>query len=229
MVLGVTAVFASALAVGCYAEGEEVGGSQGAQVANVPSSQQALSAVVMLPGGCLGTKVGPKVVLVSARCLIGREELSAGKDVRLLKAASTEAQNIIQADSDDDGDDAGATGATDAGAATKDSGASKPSDGGAPRDAGASTDAGSKTTPAGAIDITLAAVHVHPSFAAKCKTEAACAPGSVEASDAPDVALLEADAEIKGLGAVPVDLDAVSDGDAVFVAAVGCDADGLNV
>lgn len=226
MVLGVTAVFASALAVGCYAEGEEVGGSQGAQVANVPSSQQALSAVVMLPGGCLGTKVGPKVVLVSARCLIGREELSAGKDVRLLKAASTEAQNIIQADSDDDGDDAGATGATDAGAATKDSGASKPSDGGAPRDAGASTDAGSKTTPAGAIDITLAAVHVHPSFAAKCKTEAACAPGSVEASDAPDVALLEADAEIKGLGAVPVDLDAVSDGDAVFVAAVGCDADG---
>jgi hypothetical protein len=223
MVLGVTAAFASALAVGCYAEGEEVGGSQGAQVANVPTSaQQALSAVVMLPGGCLGTKVGPKVVLVSARCLIGREEMTAGSEIRLVKAASADARTIIQADDEDD--DAGAM---DAGAPTTDSGAAKPADGGAARDAGASTDAGSaKTTPAGAIDITLTAVHVHPSFAAKCKTEAACAPGSVEASDAPDVALLEADAEIKGIPAVPVDLDAVSEADAVFVAAVGCDQDG---
>lgn len=217
--LGISTALAGAFAAGCFTPGEETEDAQGAQVAGeAQSAQRALASVVMLPGGCLGTKVGPKHVLVSARCLIGNDAIAAGKEIRLAKASSSAAQGIVDADEDAPAADAG-TKPSDAG--------SKPSDAGTkPSDAGASADAGKAPTPAGAIDVKLAAVHVNPSFAAKCKTADACPAGSVEASDAPDVALLEADAEISGVLSVPIDLDAVSDADPVFVAAVGCDAAG---
>ena len=69
--------------------------------------------------------------------------------------------------------------------------------------------------------MTIAEVKIHPSYAAKCKDDA-CAFGKIEASDAPDVAVLLLADDLATVPTIPVDLDAVGQADPLLAVTSGC-------
>jgi MYXO-CTERM domain-containing protein len=70
-------------------------------------------------------------------------------------------------------------------------------------------------------DAVIADVKIHPSFVAKCKTDV-CGPGKLEASDAPDIAVILLASDLDSVPSVPVDLDPVGQADSLLVVASGC-------
>jgi uncharacterized protein (TIGR03382 family) len=180
-----------ACAVGCALSKEEAAASDpAAQVAMGDTS--ALLRSTVLFDNCAAAKVGPKHLLLAARCVMGNATFEAGKTVSFRTAS--EGRNGGNAAGDDAGD---------AGAAE-------------PMEAGA--DPGNA---AGARQVTIASVEVHSSYAAKCRDDA-CGLGKIEASDARDIAVLVLAADLETVPTVPVDLDAVGQGDLLFGIASGC-------
>lgn len=198
---------------GCFLSKDESTSSSPDEINGGGDTSMVLKSVLFLQGGCLATKVGPKHLLVSARCVSGNAAYAAGKVVAFDVASSgtndvaTEEELRPQQ-----------TTATDAG--KKD--AAPVADAGAPR-----TDAGSKDAsaeaprPAGARTVTIEQVKIPPSYAAQCATD--CVIGNTQASDAPDVALLIIEDEIATVPTLPIDLDAVGQGDPLLALASGCE------
>lgn len=231
-----SAVGAAVGATGCFLnEKEEVAGTadevnSGAQVSLL------LKSTLILEAGCVATKIGPRHLLLSARCVTEHKEAFAKGKALGFKTASNASEGtgtnaVLEENGGSGRRDSGAT--TDSGASS-DSGSS---DAGAPRtdgggaDAGTRTDAGSggTTTTSGPKEgssrtATVYETVIHPSYESKCTGAAdACGFGKVAAGDAADVALVVLDLDLDGVEAIPVDLDAVGQADSVLVIGSGCD------
>lgn len=210
------ALIAGVGAFGCSAaEEDDAGGSKDEVVAG--SAGAVLKSTLFLKAGCTAAKVGPKHILVAARCVQGNAAIAPGKILEFTSAAA--GANTIAAGG-------GSTQSAEAGAPTDAGRESGSSDAG--RESGSSdagrTDAGSSTNTGGnasARDAKIAEVLIHPSFAAKCKDDA-CAFGKLEASDAPDIAVITLEEELTTVPTIPVDLDAVGQADPVLVVNSGC-------
>lgn len=206
-------------AFGCSAAQEdEAGGSKDEVVAG--SAGAVLKSTLFLKAGCTAAKVGPKHILVAARCVQGNAAIAPGKILEFTSAAAG-ANTIAAGGGSTQSAEAGAP--TDAGRSDSGSGDAGRSDAGSSSDGGRA-DAGSSTSTSGnasAREAKIAEVLVHPSFAAKCKDDA-CAFGKLEASDAPDIAVITLEEELTTVPTIPVDLDAVGQADPVLVVNSGC-------
>jgi hypothetical protein len=152
---------AGAGAFGCaVAQSEDAAGSAD-QVVAAGDVSALLKSTLILEGGCTAAKVGPKHLLVSARCVTGNTAFAAGKILKLTSAASGQALAAEPA-----------AAPTDAGAAPKDAGKDS-----GPKDAG--------HAPSTSRDTTIAEIKIHPSYAAKCKDDL-CGFNTLDSSDAPD-------------------------------------------
>ena len=69
--------------------------------------------------------------------------------------------------------------------------------------------------------MTIAEVKIHPSYVAKCKTDV-CGFGKLEASDAPDIAVILLKNDLDTVPSVPVDLDPVGQADPLLLVTSGC-------
>lgn len=204
-------------AAGCFLSQEKTGASNDEVVAgeDVPA---ILKSTLILEGGCIATKVGPRHLLTAARCVAGKAAFEAGQTISFKVASSPNAissQNVDAIVDAADASDANAANvaATDD-AAGADDAASK---GAAPR-----TDVGAKTPKEDSQVATIAEVDIHDSYLAKCK-DGACPFGSLAASDAKDIAVILLDADLANVPTVPVDLDSVGQSDPVIVLGSGCD------
>lgn len=147
------------------------------------SADVVLKSTLFLDAGCVATKVGPRHLLVAARCVVGKPAFAANKKLSFVAAATGDNKMLAAADAGDAGD------------------AGKPED---------------------ARELVVASVEVHASFAAKCK-EDLCDFEMLDASDAPDIAVVVAKADIAAVPSLPIDLDTVSPGDPLLVVGTGCE------
>ncbi|MBX3192083.1 MAG: hypothetical protein KF819_34150 [Labilithrix sp.] len=191
-------------AVGCSIAQEEDTGRSPDEVVAGGDVSQILKSTLFLEAGCTAAKVGPKHLLIAARCIAANPVMfEEGKILKFASAAS--GRNTIAAES-----------TSDAGAGPSDAGA--PRDGGDGGREGGASNSGNTT----ARDATIAAVSIHPSFAAKCKTDL-CGFNTLEASDAPDIAVILLAEDLDTVPTVPVDLDPVNAADPVFAVNSGCE------
>ena len=114
-------VLAGIGAVGCSIAQEEETSSSPDQVIAAGDTSALLKSTLLLEGGCTAAKIGPKQLLVAARCVSGKEAFAAGKTLVFTSAASG-TQGIAPP--------------VDAGAPTKDAGSSTKDAGASPSDAG---------------------------------------------------------------------------------------------
>lgn len=210
-----------AAAFGCSVAAED-DASSSSRVGAGGDVSQVLKSTLVLEGGCTAAKVGPKHLLVSARCISGKPEIFAtGKTVSFVSAATSTAATTF-APSEETETDAGAQVAdTDAGTTDTDAGDTTDT----ATDAGTESkgsDAGSTGKSANVRTAKIASLEVAASFAAKCTDLAACGLDKTEASDSPDVALILLADELTSVPTVPIDLDVVNDADPVLVVSSGC-------
>lgn len=213
-------VTATVGAVGCFL-GKDDASSNGAAASagDGVDTDTLLKSTLILETGCTATKVGPKHLLLAARCVVGNDAFAVGKTVAFKAASAGKVTSIADAGASD-------AAATDASAAN-DAGASEDA---GPTDAG-STDAGK--TDAGAKPSTkpttaektfeVAEVKVNASYTSKCPDKTTCDYGKLEASDAKDIAVVILKKELSTIATIPVDFDAVGDGDSVYSLSSGCD------
>lgn len=215
--LGLLGALGVSGATGCFlSKGEEVSSSPDEVVSGAQPSL-LLKSTLVLDAGCIATKVGPRHLLLSARCVSGNEAFAKGKVLGFKtanNATATKTEETVLAPVDAGngrGRDAGSTSSTDAGSTG---------------DAGTKTaDAGSK--PTSSRQATIAEVNIHPSYEAKCAADA-CKLGSIEAADAPDIALVILEADLEGIASVPVDLDPVGQADPILVLGSDCEIVGAD-
>src|SRR5687767_5013847 len=200
---GITA--GAALVVACSDRGSD--GSEAAPQ-EVNERVVTLGAVVTLEGGCTAVKIGPKQLLVAARCVANRPQYAIGKPLRFRKGNVTielERDPQVQA-TDAATQDANANDAevvvADAGASDAAVDAAIAADA-APAEAGANAndaglDAGAQAPNGEVYEETIAKVEIHPSFLQKCGT-GACALGKAGAAEVADVAVLVTSREIVDL------------------------------
>ena len=196
-------IIAAVGAAGCSLVKAEDTGSSPDKVTSGGDVSEVLKSTLQLQGGCTAAKVGPRQLLVAARCVSGNEAFAAGASLSFTSSASGKPAVAMAPDAGSDAAPAkGPEGASDAGAdaSAKDSG--KP----------ANTSARSAT---------IAEVKVHPSYAAKC-TGTLCDFGKLAASDSPDIALIILDADLDAIPTIPVDLDPVGEGDPLLEVTSGC-------
>jgi MYXO-CTERM domain-containing protein len=197
-IMGVTALGGAA---GCFLSKEDDSSTGDDAVTAGGDVSQVLKSTLVLKNGCIATKIGPKHLLIAARCVVGNDAFAAGKTLDY-KSASTAAGSTVPATEKDGGTKEG--GASDAGKAAD---ASKE---------GGAGDAGSSSAAP-----TIASIEVHPSFTAKC-TAGKCGLNQIDASDAPDIAVIVLEKELATVPTIPVDLDMVGEADPVMVVASGC-------
>lgn len=210
-------------AAGCsLAKDEDTGSSPDEVVAGADSSV-LLKSTLILQGGCTAAKVGPKQLLVSARCVTNNPAFAVGKVIAFASVANpTEAKGIVAAneaneDYEDYEDYEESDPAADAGAAPSDAGT--PSD--AAQDAGAAADAGDAGKTNAGRDLTIAEVKIHPSYVAKCK-DTLCGFNKLESGDAPDIAVIILEKDLATVPSIPIDLDPVGQSDTLLVVNSGC-------
>jgi|GEM_PF-2162078 len=203
-------------AIGCRAGEEEEASATPDRVTAGGSSAAVLKSTVFLSTGCTAAKVGPKHLLLAARCVVGNIDVAPGKRLEIVPA-SAGVNTLAPAQSDAGGATADAGPPRDAGrdaTATTSDGGTKPAAPAAEEEADAPANPSARTAK-------IAAVTVHPSFTAKCKDDA-CAFGKIEASDAPDIAVITLEEDLATVPTVPVDLDAVGQADPLLVVSSGC-------
>jgi hypothetical protein len=194
-------LIAGAGAFGCAVAQDEESAGAADQVVAAGDVSALLKSTLILDGGCTAAKVGPKHLLVSARCVTGNTAFASGKVLKLTSAATgtaLAAEPLATAAPADAG----------AGASKNDAG----------KDSGAK-DAG--RTSSTSRDTTIAEIKIHPSYAAKCK-DAVCGFNTLESGDAPDVAIILLENELATVPSIPVDLDPVGVADSLLVVASGC-------
>lgn len=165
-VLGLGAVLGAAAC--SFGDGEEQNETANEVNASADVSR-VLESTLVLEAGCMAAKVGPRQLLLAARCVAGVDAFAQGKSIGFTIAKVT------------------------------------------PGDAGA----------ARATKVKIAAVDIHPSFLAKCEATA-CGFGTLEASDARDIAVVTLAQDLAGIATIPVDLDAVGVNDPLLAVSSGC-------
>ena len=196
-------ILAAIGAAGCsLVKGEDTDSSPDKVTAGGDVSE-VLKSTLQLQGGCTAAKVGPRHLLVAARCVSGNEAYAAGATISFTSSASGKPA-VAPADA----------GASDA-ATTPDAARAN--------DAGTDASARDSGKPANtsARSATIAEVKVHPSYTAKC-TGTLCDFGKIAASDSPDIALIILDADLDAIPTIPVDLDPVGEGDPLLEVTSGC-------
>ena len=208
---------ASVGAAGCFLGEEETDAGKDEVVAGGGDTSMVLRSTLVLDIGCTAAKVGPRHLLLAARCVAGNADVAPGKTIHF-KAAS-EQRNIVAPDTDDD-----VLEATDAGAAEQENEENEPT----AADAGAAAEGGEDDAgapkPANKSDrkATIEEVEIHPSYTAKCNDEL-CAFGAIDASDAKDIAVLILDADLESVPTIPIDLDTVGQSDTLLAVGSGCE------
>lgn len=191
-------------AAGCSLAKADATGSSPDEVVAGGDVSQLLKSTLVLQGGCTAAKIGPKQLLVAARCVSGNESFAAGKVLTFTTAAN--AKTIAAAP-------------TDAGAAPKDGGSKDA----APSDSGKhdASPIGTGASSASERDVTIAEVRIHPSYVAKCAGDL-CGFNTLAASDSPDIAVIILSADLDTVPTVPVDLDPVGQADELLAITSGC-------
>lgn len=214
-------IMAAVGAAGCSLAQEEETGASPDEVVAAGDVSSLLKSTLVLEGGCIAAKVGPKHLLVSARCVSGNAAFAAGKTLSFTSA--TGVKSITEPRATDAGTaakDAGKDSSTDAGRDAGDSGSDAGKDSGA-KDGGAVDSGAASNASSTSRDVTIAEVKIHPSWAAKCKTDL-CDLNKIEGSDAPDIALILLANDLLSVPSIPVDLDPVGQGDPLLVVTGGC-------
>ncbi len=211
-------------AAGCSLANNEETGSSPDEVVAAGDVSALLKSTLVLEGGCTAAKVGPKHLLVAARCVSGNPAFAAGKT--LVFTSATGAKSVSGA-ADSGVRDSAVDAAKDSGSAARDAGSSADAgkdsgtkDSGA-ADSGASNGNGNGNSNPASRDVTIAEVKIHPSWAAKCKDDL-CAFNKIEGSDSPDIAIIFLENELLSIPSIPVDLDPVGQGDPLLVVTGGC-------
>jgi hypothetical protein len=229
----VGAVGAAAGVTGCFLnEKEEIAGTAD-EVNSGAEVSLLLKSTLVLEAGCVATKIGPRHLLLSARCVTEhREAFAKGKTLPFKTANNAKdgtGTNAVLEESGSGRRDSGSS--TDSGSSSSDAGA--PADGGS-SDAGTRTDSGTADAGSGGTTTqpkdgssrtaTVFETILHPSYEAKCTgAEDPCGFGKLAAGDAADVALVVLELDLEGVEAVPVDLDSVGQADPVLVIGSGCE------
>jgi hypothetical protein len=183
------------LAAACFVGASDEGASSEQDVSSVPAG---LSAVVAIEGGCTAVKVGPKHLLLAARCVTNKPAFAINKPIKFRKGNVTTEADVVS----DERPDAAAPDAS-ADDAGKDAAAPEP-------------------LPAGElIEDTIAEVKIHPSYLAKCGTGACADPRRPAAAEVADVALIVLKGE-NDIPVVPIETDPVGVGSKVLVVSSGC-------
>jgi hypothetical protein len=199
--LAASGVLAAACMVGT--SDEEVTAGQ-----DVTALPLGLSAVVSIEGGCTAVKVGPKHLLLAARCVTNKAAFLPNKPIKFRKGVVSTEREVVA----DERIDAAADAAP---PETKDGAAdAEPS-------ADASTPEDASAPPVGElIEDAIAEVKIHPSYLGKCGL-GACELGRPGGADVADVALivLKSDNDIP---IVPVETAPVGAGSKVLVLSNGC-------
>jgi hypothetical protein len=208
---------ALAVGAGCMAA-EETAVEAGSRVTTA-DTQALLRSTLVLSNGCTAVKVGPKQLLLSARCVTEKPGFKVNDTIKFRPLV---APSKSKSSSSDDAAGKSKIG-TKTGASYGDGGAV--ADAG---DAGSAADAGSSKSSSGSsrselIAGKIAKVAVHSSYTEKCKA-AACGFGAAASSNAKDIAVLVLSKEIPSIKTVPIDLDPVSEGDELLSIGSGCTA-----
>ena len=189
-------LIAGAGAFGCAVAQEEDIASSPDKVTASGDTSALLKSTLVLEGGCTAAKVGPKHLLVSAGCVTGNAAFAPGKVLKFTSVASGQATIT--------NDPAPAADA-----------------GNRPSDAGATDAARPPSTSATSRDVTIAQVKIHPSYAAKCTSDV-CGFDKLEASDAPDIAVILLENDLESVPSIPVDLDPVGQADPLLLVTSAC-------
>ena len=187
-------------AVGCSLAAPEDTDSAPDKVVADGDVSAVLKSTLQLEGGCSAAKVGPRQLLVAARCVSGNAAFAARKTISFTTASMGKLADAPAPDA----------GAKDAAAPT-DSGA---------KDSG-TADSGATVKNPNAREVTIFEVKIHPSYAAKC-TGDLCDFNKLAASDSPDVAVIILDADLESVPTIPVDLDPVGEADPLLAVSSGC-------
>src|SRR5262245_25006217 len=117
----VVALLASAGAAGCFLSKDEAVESTPNEVNAAGDVSQILKSTLVLEGSCVAVKVGPKHLLLAAKCAVGHPAFGPGKTVKFKTATNGGVPGGAADEDDADSPDAGAkdAGSKDAG---KDSG-----------------------------------------------------------------------------------------------------------
>jgi len=202
-------------AAGCKLSADEDTGSSPDEVVAAGDVSALLKSTLILEGGCTAAKVGPKHLLVSARCVTNNPAFAVGKVIVFASAANpTAAKGIVAANEANAANDGGEAEPEDDGEEPEASDA-----GAAPSDAGTTGDAGKKT--GAARDLTIAEVKIHPSYVAKCKDDL-CGFNKLESSDSPDIAVIILEKDLATVPSIPIDLDPVGQADTLLVVNSAC-------
>lgn len=207
-------------AAGCSLAQEEETGASPDEVVAAGDVSALLKSTLVLEGGCIAAKVGPKHLLVSARCVSGNAAFAAGKTLSFTSATGVKSTTGATDAGKDSSTNAGKDSGTDAGKDSGGSGTDAGKDSGA-KDGGAVDSGAGSNTSSTSRDVTIAEVKIHPSWAAKCKTDL-CDFNKIEGSDAPDIALILLENDLLSVPSIPVDLDPVGQGDPLLVVTGGC-------
>lgn len=221
----VAALGATAGATGCFLSEKEDVSTSPDEVVSGAEVSLLLKSTLILEAGCVATKVGPRQLLLSARCVSAHKDAFAkGNELPFKTANNAKARTgtndvLAPASSTDAGArrDSGSTTTSDAGTGSADSGAK--TDGGA-------RDGGATSTPKEGSSRTAIVfeTNIHPSYEAKCTgADDPCGFAKIAAGDAADVAIVILEQDLEGVESVPVDLDAVGQADPLLVIASGCD------
>lgn len=235
--------------VGCsLAQDDEVDSNPDAVTAGGDVSE-VLKSTLQLEG-CTAAKVGPRHLLLAARCVSGNAAFATGKTIAFTLASSgtVMAPRLVAAPAapttepattpctqlatccakiKSAGDDASVC---EAAAAKKDEPAcTKAHDGYATfgpcsppvAAAPAAPAAPAANTNPNARTITISSVKIHPSYVAKC-VGASCDFNKIAASDAPDIAVIILDKDLDTVPTIPVDLDPVGQADPLLAVTAGC-------
>ncbi|MBX3226820.1 MAG: hypothetical protein KIT84_38625 [Labilithrix sp.] len=215
---------AAALGTACFAAGEDVGESAPQVTSSRPT---VLGAVVAIEGGCTATKVGPKHLLVAARCVTNKPAFAIGKSLTFRKA-NLDDKTQDEAPTDADAGTDATTDASDAGDAGADADADATvdatdelQDGGADAEADTTPNASTGDATEAFVD-TIAEIKIHPSFLKKCGT-GVCARGGAGGADVADVAIIVLSKDIAGIPAAPIDLEPSPAAASVLAVSNGCD------
>jgi MYXO-CTERM domain-containing protein len=197
-------------AAGCSITQSEDAASSPDQIVSASDTSALLKSTLVLAGGCTAAKVGPKQLLVAARCVTNNPALVTGKILSFTSAASgvVPAAAVAAPVVPDDGDDSGAAGA--------------PDDGGAP--VNAANDGGSNDSDGGGAssrDVKIADIQIAPSYVSSCTTDL-CGFDKLAASDSADIAVIILDSELTTVPSIPVDLDPVGLADPLYAVNAGC-------
>lgn len=196
----------AATVVACAPQ-DESGSSSDDEIRDRPvrEATTVLESTFLLSAGCSAAKVGPRHLLVAARCVVGNDEIKAGLKLEYEIAKGKTAKQRKRSDTTKAPADAGAA-----------------SDAEAPDAAASDVDAGETETVAAKFGPVIERVAVSDGYATKCEGDR-CAFGSIAAAEAKDVAVIILTNDLdKSIPTIPIDLDAVREGDTLMAVGGGC-------